>query len=386
MTYGKATESLPSPPVNDEVTAFPDDPAELKKLLAAERQAHAETLRMNDRLLGERWDYAMGGLVAKGLKAATFLAHPHGKILRCSDPSGLCGSEEEMSGSIFSLIFDRLRDPRDYYASSSDDTGVHRVPRLFSDDLRNELGRALKADVTPRGRSRRQSIQTLFSRNEVAVLESPTKGAVDVMVSITFGIDHNGHEWLHVSVIDVEAVSCDPLTGLRYVKTLMRSVGRDIAECERAQFSRALCRPVSVILFDGDGLKKVNDTYGHFAGNQMIQAMARRAGRFFLRPSDLLTRQGGDEFAAKLIASEKEAYAHAEQIRMAVGGTPMPVRVSPEDDQKIMLDMTISVGVATYEPGLTAEALVARADTALYRSKRGGRNRTSVSTGTAAKP
>ncbi len=382
MTFGKATELLPVLPANGAASELPNDLAELKRLLVAERQAHAETLRTNERLLGERWDYAMNGLIAKGLKAATFLAHPHGKILRCSDPTGLCGSEEELGGSVFALIFDRLRDPRDYYASSSDDTGVHRVPRRFSEDLRNELGKALKSEPTPRGRSKRQSIQTLFSRNEVAVLESPTKGVVDVMVSITFGIDHNGHEWLHVSVIDVEAVSCDPLTGLRYVKTLMRSVSRDIAECERARFNGGLCHPVSVILFDGDGLKKVNDTYGHFAGNQVIQAIARRAGRFFSRPSDLLTRQGGDEFAAKLIADQKAAYAHAEKIRVAIGGAPIPVRVSPEDDERIMLDTTISVGVATYEPGLTAEALVARADTALYRSKRTGRNRTSATIGT----
>ncbi|MFA5853668.1 MAG: GGDEF domain-containing protein [Patescibacteria group bacterium] len=369
-----------------EPATLPDDPEELKKLLLAERASHDASKQEISRMTAEYWEHAMNGMVAKGLKAATFLAHPHGKILRCSDAAELCGSEEEMGGSVYSVIFDRLRDPRDFYASSSEDTGVHRVPRLFSEELRNELGKALKTEPPARGRSRRRTIQTLFSRTEVAVLDSPSKGPIDVMVSIAYGLDHNEHEWLHVSLIDVDAVSCDPLTGLRYVKTLMRSVSRDIAECERAQHGGTPCVPVSVILFDGDGLKKVNDTYGHYAGNQVIQAMSRRASRFFSRPSDLLTRQGGDEFAAKLIAGAEAALAHGEKIRKAVGGAPIPVRLSPDDDERIMLDMTISVGVATYEAGLTAEALVARADQALYHAKRSGRNRTSDKISALVKP
>ncbi len=367
--------------------SLPDDPAALKKLLLEERAKSERLEAERQKLVQEHWDYAMNGLVAKELKAATFLAHPHGKILRCSDPAELCGSEDEMGASVFSLIFDRLRDPRDVHGSSGEDTGVHRIPRMFSNELRDELAKALRSEVAPRnGRAKRSTIQTLFSRSEVAVLDSPTKGAVDVLVTIAYGLDHSGHEWLHVSLVDVDAVSCDPLTGLRYAKSLVRSVTRDIAEYLRSARQGVVCEPVSVIVFDGDGLKRINDTHGHYVGDQVIRKMAERANRFFGRPTDLLTRQGGDEFAGKIIAQADSAHTHAENIRKAVGGTPIAVRLSPDEHQKIMIDMTISVGVATYESGMTAEALVARADEALYISKRAGRNRTSTKMKALVKP
>lgn len=365
----------------EDENALPDDPEELKKLLLEERRAAEETTRENQRLKNEYWDYAMNGMIAKGLNAAAFVAHLDGRIVRCSDPAGLCGAEDDLGASVFSLIFDQLRDPRDFYASSNEDTGVHRIPRLFGEELRDELAKIMTPEIPARGRGRakRSSIQTLFSRKEVAIFESPTKGVVDVIVSIAFGLDHNSHEWLHVSLINVDAVNCDELTGLWRRRTLMNSLARDIAECKRVLHGGGEPKPLSVIVFDADGIKKINDTYGHFVGDQVIQAMARRAKRVFSRPTDLLARMGGDEFACKIVAASEAALAQAENVRKAICGAPIPAKLSPDDTQKVMIDMSISVGIATFDPNIeTSEALLARADKALYDSKRGGRNRTSV--------
>ncbi len=69
----------------------------------------------------------------------------------------------------------------------------------------------------------------------------------------------------------------------------------------------------------------------------------------------------------------------AERIREAIGGRPMAVQIEPDDPQKVMIQMTVSVGVATFTPDITsAEALMARADGALYASKQGGRNRVTL--------
>ncbi len=373
---GRETTAMPvitmAGPRSDEA-ALPDDPTELKRLLRKEREAHDETKRENARLISEHWIHAMDGMVAKSLRAATFVAQPDGKILRWSDPAGLCCSlDDEIGGNVFSAVFDRLQDPRDV-GSSSEDTGVRRIPRMFGQEFKDALAKAMKSDAMVQ--PLRRSVRVIFHQEEVAILHSPSKGAIDVLVAVSYGLDHNGHDWLHVSVVDVDAANRDELTGLRRRRTLVNSVARDIAECKRNLHDDVSCKPVYVTLFDGDGLKRINDTHGHYVGDQVIQALARRAKRVFDRPTDLLARLGGDEFAGKGLGTFEDAQRQAEKLRRSAS-LPISVRLSPDSEQRIMIDMTVSIGIAVFGPEIeSAEDLINLADKALYESKQGGRDR-----------
>ncbi len=131
---------------------------------------------------------------------------------------------------------------------------------------------------------------------------------------------------------------------------------------------------VSVIMLDLDYFKRVNDTYGHMMGDEVLATIAQKlSGRF--RKTDLFARYGGEEFCAMLPdAPLASALAIAEQLRAAA-------------EQQVFLcrgesfHITISVGVAQYDPArhATVESLLADADDALYAAKNAGRNRVAQS-------
>jgi len=126
-------------------------------------------------------------------------------------------------------------------------------------------------------------------------------------------------------------------------------------EIERA---RREAVPLAVAMLDLDHFKRFNDEYGHQAGDQLLKA-AVAVWQALVRPGDLLARYGGEEFTVLLPrADEARAVAVVERLRLA---TP--------------LAQTVSAGVACWDPAETAEALLARADRALYDAKRGGRDR-----------
>jgi diguanylate cyclase (GGDEF)-like protein len=144
------------------------------------------------------------------------------------------------------------------------------------------------------------------------------------------------------------------------------------AELQRARRNGA---PLSVLMFDVDEFKALNDRYGHQAGDIVLAATARQVGDL-LRASDVKCRYGGDEFFVILPDTPATgAQQVAEHIRRAVASQPIPAGVDA-------LSVTTSIGVATARTGeLDAEALIARADVALYRAKREGRNRVAIDDG-----
>jgi len=151
----------------------------------------------------------------------------------------------------------------------------------------------------------------------------------------------------------------DPLTGLANRRTM----DRWMAEWIGGQ------KPFSVVMLDIDHFKKVNDTYGHQTGDEVLRFLARNM-LAYLRKDDCCCRYGGEEFAILLPeTTAEEAFKIAERIR-----TNMETAISPTGGP-----ITISCGVAAYpDDAETAQGLLEAADTALYEAKRAGRNRTVV--------
>lgn len=142
-----------------------------------------------------------------------------------------------------------------------------------------------------------------------------------------------------------------------------------LADAELFRVSRYE-RPLSVLLFDIDHFKRVNDSYGHAAGDRVLREVARRC-RTLIRGSDLIGRWGGEEFVVMTPETPIDGAATlAERLRGAIAEAP----VTLESGESVTV--TISVGIAAYQPGDTElEAIVRRADAALYRAKAEGRNR-----------
>jgi diguanylate cyclase (GGDEF)-like protein len=168
------------------------------------------------------------------------------------------------------------------------------------------------------------------------------------------------------------AATTDPLTGIANRRAFLEGAQRSLQQRSR------MPQPVSVLLFDLDRFKSINDRYGHAAGDRVLRAFADVAV-IELRSTDLLGRLGGEEFGAILFGAEaSSAAATAERIRSVFaagyageGGT---------NDE-----ISVSVGVASVpaDEKIEIEALMLRADEALYVAKARGRNRVEVADGYA---
>ncbi|MBD9622685.1 MULTISPECIES: PleD family two-component system response regulator [Ensifer] len=163
----------------------------------------------------------------------------------------------------------------------------------------------------------------------------------------------------------IELAVTDGLTGLhnrRYFDTHLKLL------MDRAA---ARGRPLSICMTDIDRFKQVNDTYGHDVGDEVLREFANRI-RTTVRGADLACRFGGEEFILVMPDTSAEMAAGvAERLRTIIESLPFAI---PQADGP--LKVTASMGIATLRPGSdTAEALLKRADTALYQAKHEGRNR-----------
>src|SRR5580693_5307032 len=157
------------------------------------------------------------------------------------------------------------------------------------------------------------------------------------------------------------AASMDPLTGMFNRRGFVEATSRVIEREANAG------RPVTVLIFDIDHFKSINDRFGHPAGDEILKLFSAIVINT-LRISDLSGRIGGEEFAALLLCSLEEGVIVAERVREAFASSGIVVDEGP-------VDTTVSIGVAGGPAGTELEVLLAAADTALYTAKRGGRNR-----------
>lgn len=135
---------------------------------------------------------------------------------------------------------------------------------------------------------------------------------------------------------------------------------------------RTTGQPVSVLMIDIDHFKRVNDTYGHAAGDIVLANLGDALVRAFPRKSDFLARYGGEEFCVVLVnTTEADSRRLAERFLNQLRALEIPV-----DDQ--VLRITASIGAAEVHVGETAKSALQRADQALYVAKREGRDRVVV--------
>ncbi len=162
----------------------------------------------------------------------------------------------------------------------------------------------------------------------------------------------------------VKAATLDGMTGI-YNRTTLLGRAREIVSLMKRKE-----RPLTFLLLDIDHFKKVNDTYGHHAGDLVLVRFAAEI-KGQLREYDLFGRFGGEEFVVLLPETgEAEGREVAERLRQRICETPVPV-----NNQEI--SYTVSIGVLTLIPddNTTVEFLLNLSDKALYRAKESGRNR-----------
>jgi diguanylate cyclase (GGDEF)-like protein/putative nucleotidyltransferase with HDIG domain len=172
------------------------------------------------------------------------------------------------------------------------------------------------------------------------------------------------HRSLSVPQLEAEA-RVDPKTGLFNARHFGVALAEEIARAERFE------RPFSLIMADLDLLRDINNSYGHLAGDAVLQGIAE-VFRTHLRHYDVPARFGGEEFSILLPeTSAEEALEIAERIRRAVAASSFDVETSSQP-----IRATVSIGVAAYpRDGQDANELIHQADLAVYRAKLQGRNR-----------
>ncbi|MFZ0063545.1 MAG: GGDEF domain-containing protein [Pyrinomonadaceae bacterium] len=168
-------------------------------------------------------------------------------------------------------------------------------------------------------------------------------------------------------------ISHDELTGLLTSKSFFSELRREAAKAE------VKSHPFCVLMMDVDHFKQVNDTYGHLVGSQTLEEIGGVIKRA-LRAGDVAARFGGEEFAAFLLdADYAQGLVAAERVRSAVQNYEFSAARRDAPAPTGTLRITISIGVASFpDDAKDPIELIELADSALYRAKRGGRNRISA--------
>ena len=168
----------------------------------------------------------------------------------------------------------------------------------------------------------------------------------------------------HNMQLSLEMAITDQLTGLHNRRYMARHLDTLMKNASEA-------KPISFLIMDIDYFKAVNDTYGHDVGDEVLRDFASRIAAN-VRGIDLACRYGGEEFVVVMPDTDAGyAYTVAERLRQSIELTPFPISRPPDK-----INVTASIGIASSNGnGDDSDKLLHRADQALYRAKREGRNR-----------
>ena len=175
-------------------------------------------------------------------------------------------------------------------------------------------------------------------------------------------VEHKEPEQVRLEEELFQAAVTDPLTGVPNRRWFQDRAAAALLEASRHG------HPLGAVFIDVDHFKQINDRLGHEAGDLVLKATARRIDGV-RRSEDLLCRYGGEEFVLLLPHADlAQSAMFGERVRSAIGSIPIEAKGQT-------LTVTVSVGVACFRFGELVEALIKRADEAMYRAKEKGRNR-----------
>jgi diguanylate cyclase (GGDEF)-like protein len=167
---------------------------------------------------------------------------------------------------------------------------------------------------------------------------------------------------LHAQQQYARAARLDPLTGLYNRRWLDEVLAREYRRCTREN------RPLSFLMIDLDMFKTINDSHGHLVGDEVLRILASRL-RNAMSARGVAARFGGEEFAVLLADSDPaQALEIAERFRVSVHDNPIATSMGP-------VPVTVSIGISERTECQSPRDLMQRADAALYRAKKQGRNR-----------
>lgn len=229
--------------------------------------------------------------------------------------------------------------------------------RIFVEDIQSTNGSRIEGQVL-RGRHEMTSGMNVTLGEMILKFELLTEEEIELQGGISK---------------QVEAGRSDALTGLLSRRYLTEHLPSLVLSHRRHRI------PLSVSLIDLDHFKRINDTLGHLAGDEVLRRTAEIL-RSRIRVADIPIRYGGEEFCILLPGAPREESARiGERVRIAIARHPF-------DDLSPALHVTASVGLATLGPNEEVESWLARTDEALYQAKRTGRDRVVVASEPSAAP
>jgi diguanylate cyclase (GGDEF)-like protein len=224
--------------------------------------------------------------------------------------------------------------------------------RLFVDDGANWWVEDLKSTNGTFVNETRITAQQLHDADQIRFGDAIYKFLTGANIESAY------HEAIHNMAIQ------DGMTGIHNKRFFMEFMEREIAVASRHG------HPLTLVMFDVDHFKKVNDSHGHLAGDAVLKDLAARI-KPRIRREDLFARYGGEEFVCVLPSTALAGgIVFAEHLRTIIAERPCAF-------ENLQLAFTISLGVTTLhrETGVDPAALIKRADENLYAAKRGGRNK-----------
>jgi diguanylate cyclase len=304
-------------------------------------------------------DTALAAIVTR----AADLIHEHGEHL---------ARERHQAATILAEVTKRLEEMAGYLTESNqenrsrfDDTQTHSDTVMSQvHELKHEVGsatelRLLQSLVSARLENVAQYVGEFRSREAQRLREFT--GRAERMRTRIENLERETTELHSRLASEKQGARLDPLTGVANRKSFDERFTQEIAGKPRAE------RPVAMLLWDIDNFKFINDSYGHRAGDRVLQSVAA-CFMAAVRGADFVARIGGEEFVVLLSGPKlMDAMQIANQVRSAVEALRFHFRGTP-------VRVTVSCGVTELQEHDTAEAAFDRADSALYRAKNGGKN------------
>lgn len=236
---------------------------------------------------------------------------------------------------------------------------------LSLDNLQNIINNSSLYKIIPRQLKRVDFELIILEAIKLNAQERRLKDYQDVLEA---AVDKRTKELNRINVKLNILATTDSLSGVKNRRSFFESCGPIIS------YNRREKKKLAVLMIDIDKFKLINDSYGHAIGDEIIRMMANKCNST-LRNSDIFGRLGGEEFAAVLPnTSERGALHAAENIRQEMENLEY---ISPKNHK---IKFTVSIGIAMLHPqDVDLEAILHKADLALYEAKRNGRNKVELS-------